>query len=135
VHKTLRSSIFILLAAFIASGVIWRSAESASGTGALPVCEIRGTVSDITIKKAPVPSVLIENETLISVNVQERKARYGDSAPCTRRTTAAEIRTYKLCSQRDLQTGDMIGGTEAVATGPASPVGCLFDLVVIAHKQ
>lgn len=134
-HKTLYNSLFIFFTVLLAAGLFWRTAESASGMGALPVCEIRGTVSDIRIKKAPVPSPLVENETLISVDVQERKARYGDIAPCTQRAVAAETRTYKLCSQRDIETGDVIGGTEAVATGPASPVGCLFDLVVIAHKE
>lgn len=127
---------FTLCAAVMASAVFWRAAESASGFGALPVCEIRGTVSDVQVKKSPVPSPLVENETLISVDVQERKARYGDIAPCTAlQKSAAENRTYKLCGQRDVETGDVIGGTEAVVTGPASPVGCLFDLVVIAHKE
>lgn len=133
--QTLRYSAFVFCAAVLASAVFWRAAESASGFGALPVCEIRGTVSDIQVKKSPVPSPLIENETLISVDVEERKARYGDIAPCTGRKTAAETRTYKLCSPSVIETGDMIGGTEALATGPASPVGCLFDLVVIAHKE
>ncbi|MFN7113630.1 MAG: hypothetical protein ACK4PK_04645 [Alphaproteobacteria bacterium] len=131
----LRYSAFVFCAALLASVVFWHAAESASGFGALPVCEIRGTVSDVQIKKSPVPSPLVENETLISVDVQERKARYGDIAPCTGLKSVAENRTYKLCSQNDIETGDIIGGTEAVITGPASPVGCLFDLVVIAHKE
>lgn len=114
----------------------WRAAFSASNYGALPVCEIRGTVSDVkTVKPARVPSPLVESETHISVQIEDRKARYGQNMPCNSLTLSKETRTYKLCSQNALTPGDKIGGTEASATGPASPVGCLFDLVVLSHKN
>lgn len=101
-----------------------------------PACEIEGVVSDISVKKSLIPSPIVENETHISVNVAARKARYGNTLPCpTAKAAQQETRTYKLCSQSAVKTGDVINGTEASATGPASPVGCLFDLVVVAHKD
>ena len=113
-----------------------RSALGSGNYGALPVCEIRGTVEDVkTVRTAHIPSPLDEGETHISVQIEDRKARYGDSIPCTRLTLSEETRTYKLCSQSALAPGDKIGGTEASATGPKSPVGCLFDLVVLSHNN
>lgn len=126
----------IVCTVFLACVFLWRAAESAGGYGALPVCEIRGTIADVkTVKTAPLPSPLSEAETFLSVRIEDRKARYGDNMPCTRLTTAQETRTYKLCSNRHVSPGDKIGGTEASATGPESPVGCLFDLVVLPAQN
>lgn len=126
------------LCAVLSSGLfLSHSAYSATpDMDALPTCEIRGKVSEVKIKKSNVPSLLIENETLITVDVQERKTRTG-SAPCKEQKTAAEKRTYKLCSQDQVRAGDTVDGTEALSTGPttAKPVGCLFDLVVVTQKN
>ncbi len=126
-----------LCAALFAGAAGMHHAYAAADAHAVtpPACEISGTVSDISVKKSMIPSAIIENETHISVDVTERKARYGNTMPCPARSAKAETRTYKLCSQNDVQAGDVINGTEASATGPASPMGCLFDLVVVAHKN
>ena len=55
--QSLHYNFFTLCLAVLASTVLWRAAESAGGYGALPVCEIRGTIADVkTVKTAPLPS-------------------------------------------------------------------------------
>lgn len=130
--------LMIALCAVLLTGASFYAAHAAADSNSTmpPSCEIEGVVSDVSVKKSLIPSPIVENETHISVNVAARKARYGNALPCPAAKQAQqETRTYKLCSQSDVKTGDVINGTEASATGPASPVGCLFDLVVVAHKD
>lgn len=139
--KTVKIYIIGLCAALLVMGAAgFHSAAHGAADSSMvtpPTCEIRGTVSEVSVKKSLIPSPIVDSETHISVNVAERKARYGNDIPCADKTasSAQETRTYKLCSKSSVQTGDTINGTEASATGPASPVGCLFDLVVVAHKN
>lgn len=128
---------FALCAVLLSGLFLSHSAHGApQDMNALPTCEIRGTISEVKIKKSAVPSLLVENETLITVDVQERKARSGN-APCKEQKIAAEKRTYKLCSQDQVRAGDTVDGTEALSTDPTAttPAGCLFDLVVVTQKN
>lgn len=115
-----------------------RAAESATQNAVPVVCEIRGQVAGL--KEVSIggetPTTLAGTETHIYVSVLERAPRYkqhAGSAPCVRHQEK-ELRTYKLCSPIRVQQGDLINGTEGTNTGPTSPVGCLFDLVVVSKK-
>lgn len=112
-----------------------RTAESAGKALTPVVCEIRGQVADLRqVTQGDAPTALAGTETHIYVSVLDRSPRYKkgiENDPCIRRE-ARELRTYKLCSPTRVQKGDVINGTEGTNTGPSSPVGCLFDLVVVS---
>lgn len=101
------------------------------------VCEIKGTVSGVRdVARPTVPSPFGVKETHILVTIQDRMPRYhptATDAPCPHSKNAAETRTYKLCSPTAVKAGDSVRGTEGTHTGPATPVGCLFDLVVMSQ--
>jgi len=114
-----------------------RAAESAGKNTTPVVCEIRGQVADLRqVTPGDTPTALAGTETHIYVSVLDRTSRYKKQAendPCFRRE-AKELRTYKLCSPTRVKKGDVINGTEGTNTGPSSPVGCLFDLVVLSQQ-
>ncbi len=131
-HICLGLAVIGMLSAFQA-----RAAESATQNAAPVVCEIRGQVAGLKeVAIGDTPTTFAGTETHIYVSVLERAPRYKkhvESAPCVRHQEK-ELRTYKLCSPIRVQQGDLINGTEGTNTGPTSPVGCLFDLVVVSKK-
>lgn len=114
-----------------------RAAESATQKNQPPVCEIRGQVAALKkVATGTSPTSFSGMETHIYVSILDRSARYKKGAasdPCVRHQKA-ELRTYKLCSPTRVQKGDVINGTESTNTGPTTPIGCLFDLVVVSKK-
>jgi len=130
-HVLLGLAVLGMLAAFHA-----RTAESAGKSFIPVVCEIRGQVADLKqVTPGDTPTTLGGTETHIYVSVLDRSPRYkkhAENDPCTRHA-AKELRAYKLCSPTRVQKGDVINGTEGTQTGPTSPVGCLFDLVVLSQ--
>lgn len=126
-----------LLCIGVLTGLNARAAESAPQHKMPPVCEIRGQVAGLKqVAIGDTPTSFSGMETHISVSVLNRSARYKKNAagdPCIRHQET-ELRTYKLCSPTRVKKGDVINGTEATYTGPTTPIGCLFDLVVVSKQ-
>lgn len=138
IKRKLYLHIFLGLAAIglLSTAHAW-AAETAPKITTPTVCEIRGQVADLKrVTIGDTPTTLADTETHIYVSVLDRSPRYQKQAgndPCVRRQER-ELRTYKLCSPIHIKKGDLINGTEGTNTGPTSPVGCLFDLVVVSRK-
>ncbi len=100
------------------------------------VCVITGKVTGMqAVEKTPwsdgTPSTITITEVHLSVATDSRKPQRAGvaAADCPMPDNGGQV--YKLCSPTQVKLGDRIVGTEGLATGSESALGCLFDVIVV----
>lgn len=105
-----------------------------------PVCVVTGKVTGMqAIEKTPwadeTPSTLTVTEVHMALKVDKRRPQRNTTAASDCSLPDNGTGLYKLCSPTQVKLGDTIMGTEGLATGSESALGCLFDVVVIPSAE
>lgn len=101
-----------------------------------PVCVVTGEIKTMErVEVAPwangAPTTLTVTEVRILLKPENRRPRNDGVAAQDCPMPASGNMIYKLCSPTTVKAGDRIIGTEGLATGADSVLGCLFDVAVI----